>query len=297
MRWYRRVRNWISAQVQDRPWLDHLARAGGRYKRQGGDYYAAGVTYFTVLSLFPLLMLAFSVAGFILSRHPETMAKAHDEIVSHVPGDMGRQIGDIVDKAVASRGSVGSFGLIFALYAGMGWMSQLRAALTEQWEQQTPEKAWWRTKLSDVQALIGFLLMLALSLSLSAVSSSNVGTRLLRMMHLEHSSLASWLLRLASVVAALFISWLLFTWVIARLPRMPVTFASAMRAGVLASVIFEAFKQVATIYLSHILTTPAGAVFGPIIGIMVFVYFTYRIVLFATAWAATAAENMKLAAD
>ena len=39
------------------------------------------------------------------------------------------------------------------------------------------------------------------------------------------------------------------------------------------------------------LTSPAGAAFGSIIGLMVFSYITYRIILFATAWAATASEN------
>jgi membrane protein len=64
------IKAWLERQIQRRPWLDHLVRAGGRYQRQRGDYYAAGITYFTVLSLFPLLMVAFAVAGFVLSSHP-----------------------------------------------------------------------------------------------------------------------------------------------------------------------------------------------------------------------------------
>ena len=34
---------------------------------------------------------------------------------------------------------------------------------------------------------------------------------------------------------------------------------------------------------------PAGTTFGPVFGLMVFAYFTARLVLFATAWAATSA--------
>jgi membrane protein len=43
---------------------------------------------------------------------------------------------------------------------------------------------------------------------------------------------------------------------------------------------------VGSIYLQAVLHSPAGAVFGPVLGLMVFAYMTARLVLFATAWAA-----------
>ena len=52
------------------------------------------------------------------------------------------------------------------------------------------------------------------------------------------------LLRVVSLVVSLVVSWLLFTWIIARLPRESVSFRSAVRAGLLAAVVFEIFKQV-----------------------------------------------------
>jgi membrane protein len=100
------------------------------------------------------------------------------------------------------------------------------------------------------------------------------------------------LLRVASIVVALGISWLFFTWIIARLPRESVSLRSAARAGLLAAVAFEVFKQVASIYLKSVLTGPAGATFGPVLGLMVFAYITARLILFATAWAATSTENL-----
>ncbi len=56
-------------------------------------------------------------------------------------------------------------------------------------------------------------------------------------------------LRVASILVSLLISWLLFTWMIARLPRESVSFRSAARAGLMVAVAFEIFKQVASIYL------------------------------------------------
>ena len=93
-------------------------------------------------------------------------------------------------------------------------------------------------------------------------------------------------------MVSLLVSWLLFTWMIARLPRESVSFRSSVRAGLIAAVGFEIFKQVAALYLQSVVTGPAGATFGPVLGLMVFAYITARLVLFATAWAATAKENL-----
>ena len=46
-------------------WFDHVMRAQERYQDSKGDFYAAGITYFTIFALFPLLMVAFSIAGFM----------------------------------------------------------------------------------------------------------------------------------------------------------------------------------------------------------------------------------------
>ncbi|GAA5042927.1 inner membrane protein YhjD [Nocardia callitridis] len=281
----------LQRRVESMPWLDHLVRAGTRFQSQRGDYYAAGITYFTVLSLFPLMMVAFAVAGFVLFRNPDLLHELQDKIVEKIPGSFGDQVNDLVDQAVKSRGTVGILGLFAGLYTGLGWMSNLRAALTEQWEQKSPDGNWFMTKLSDLIALIGLGVAFVVSFALSAVASSKLGVRLLEKIGLGDMPGARLLLSLISIVLGLAASWAVFVWIIARLPREPVTFRSAAKAAILAAVFFEIFKYVAAIYLRAVLSSPAGATFGSVIGLMVFSYTTYRILLFATAWAATASDN------
>ncbi|WP_254206483.1 inner membrane protein YhjD [Nocardia alni] len=287
-----RIRTWIGRQVGARPWLDHLVRAGGSYQRQRGDYYAAGITYFTVLAMFPVLMVAFAVAGFVLSRNPHLLTQLENEVIKNVPGSFGGQLTSLIQDAVRSRTSVGVIGLIGAAYAGLGWMANLRAALTEQWEQQAPQGNWFRTKFSDLISLIGLGIAGVISVGLSALSSSELGRSLLGLAHLERAPGVNVLLTVVSLVLAVIASWAVFVWIIARLPRVPVTVTSASKAALMAAIAFEIWKQVASYYLKKVLTSPAGVTFGPILGLMVFAYITARIILFATAWAATARENM-----
>ncbi|MFE3545090.1 inner membrane protein YhjD [Nocardia sp. NPDC059177] len=285
----------VEKQIGRRPWLDHLVRAGGRFQDSRGNFFAAGITYFTVLSLFPLLMVAFSAAGFVLAGHPEWLAELQDKVVETVPGSFGDQINDLIDQAIRSRGTVGVLGLLVGLYTGLGWIANLRAALTEQWASKSPDKPWWRSKLSDLGALIGLGLAFAVSLGLSAVAAGGLGRKVLEQLGMDHLTGAGVLLTLLSVALGLLASWAVFAWMIARLPREPVSLRSAARAAALAAIAFEVFKLVAAFYLQMVLSSPAGATFGSIIGLMVFSYITYRILLFATAWAATSADNERAA--
>jgi len=98
-------------------------------------------------------------------------------------------------------------------------------------------------------------------------------------------------LRVFGVLLGLTANWLIFLWVIARLPREHATLRSAAKAALLGAVGFEILKQAMTLYLATISGSPSGLIFGSFLGLLVFVFFASRFVLFVTAWAATAREN------
>ncbi|WP_027500282.1 inner membrane protein YhjD [Rhodococcus sp. UNC363MFTsu5.1] len=274
-----------------RPWLDHLIRAGGRYQAQKGDYFAAGITYFSVFALFPLLMVAFAATGFILVGHPELLTSIHDAVSKAMPGNLGDQINQLIDAAIAARTTVGVIGLIVAAYSGLGWMANLREALSAMWDQRHPSSGFLRTKLKDLAKLVGLVLALIISVGLSMIGEGSTTGRVLEWLGIDDIGWVGTLVRLLSSVLAVVATWALFVWVIARLPREPITLRSAAKAALFAAVGFEVFKRLGVIYLRAVTNGPAGSTFGPIIGLLVFIYFTARLVLFSTAWAATAHEN------
>ena len=200
-----------------------------------------------------------------------------------------------MNAAIESRTSVGVIGLATAVWAGLGWMANLREALSAMWEQRRDPKSFVRTKLSDLLALVSAFAAIVITVALTALSSDSVMKQVLEWLGLQGLPGMSIVLWVASILVSLLISWLLFTWMIARLPRESVSFRSAARAGLMVAVGFEIFKQVASIYLSAVVTGPAGATFGPVLGLMVFAYITARLILFATAWAATSKENLAAA--
>lgn len=275
-------------------WLDHVVRAGERYQKSKGDFYAAGITYFTIFALFPLLMVGFAAGGFVLASQPHLLTDIENRIKTTVSGDFGQQLIGLIDSAIDSRTSVGIIGLATAAWAGLGWIANLREALSQMWDQRVEEQNFLRTKLSDLAVLLSVFVALILTIALSALADPSLMTKVLAWIGVPHADGLGGVLRAVSLVMSWAVSWLLFSWMIARLPRESVSFRSSVRAGLLAAVGFEIFKLVGSIYLRSVVHGPAGATFGPVLGLMVFAYITARLVLFATAWAATSKDNMRL---
>lgn len=273
-------------------WLDHIIRAYRRFDERNGGFFAAGLTYYTIFALFPLLMVGFAVFGFMLARRPQLLSTIDDHIRSQVSGTLGNQLQELMNSAIDARTSVGVIGLVTAVWAGLGWISHLRQALTEMWwDSRIESPGFVRGKLSDLLAMMGTFAVIVATVALSTIGHAAPMATLLKWFGVPQFEVLDWLFWLFSIVIATMVSWLLFTWMIARLPREKVSFAASMRAGLIAAVGFEVFKQLGSIYLKAVLRSPAGAAFGPVLGLMVFAYITAYLVLFCTAWAAMASTD------
>lgn len=271
-------------------WFDHVLRANRRYDDCQGNFFAAAMSYYTIFALFPLLMVGFSVGGFLLSRRPELLDEIERRIKHAIPGQFGTELITLIDTAIGSRASVGVIGLGVAGWMGLSWIASLREALSEMWETRSEKEGFVRVKLSDLVAMVWAFIAMLVTIGLTALADPKLMRAILRWAGVPDFTLLGGLLRVASVLASVLVAWLLFAWMIARLPREPVGLASAMRAGAIAAVGYELFKQLGAIYLQSVVTGPAGAAFGPVLGLLVFAYVTARLVLFATAWAATAED-------
>lgn len=284
--------SWFARQRQRHHWLDHLVRAGGRYQERYGDHYAAAITYFSVLSLVPVLMVAFAAAGLVLSGNVELLNQLKTELAAAVPDKaLAETLSGAVDQAIKQRYAVGITGLAVALYSGIGWMTNLRDAITAQWGQAREDLPLIRTYLVDFLALITLGLALVLSFGLTTVAQA-FGEDLLGLLGLRNEGLPRVLFVGLALLLSVAANWLVFLWVLAWLPRKRVGARSAMRGALVLALGFELLKQVGGIYLRAISASPAGAAFGSLLGLLVFIYLVSRFLLFVTAWTATARENL-----
>lgn len=273
-------------------WIDHVIRAYRHFDERNGGFFAAGLTYYTIFALFPLLMVGFAAFGFVLARRPQLLNTIDDHIRSQVSGTLGNQLQELMNSAIDARTSVGVIGLATAVWAGLGWISHLRQALTELWWDTPIESpGFLRNKLSDLLAMVGTFAVTVATVVLTTIGHAAPMRSILKWLGIPRFAVLDGLFWIFSILIAVLVSWLLFTWMIARLPREKVSLVDSMRAGLIAAVGFEVFKQAGSIYLKTVLRSPAGAAFGPVLGLMVFAYITGYLVLFCTAWAATASDD------
>lgn len=281
-----RVTGTLRRQRERRPWLDHLVRAYTRYKSTNGDHLAAAVTYFSFLALFPLVLLAMSVAGYVLANQQSLLTALKDAIADNVPGSVGEQVSQIVDTAVQRRGTIGLVGLLGVAYAGLGWIGNLRTALQVVWSCEKVEENAVKAKLGDLLVLLGLGLGVVVSIALTTGGTA-VTNQLVEAVGLDGVPGMGTLVRVLGLALAVAADTLIFAWLFVRLPRRPVRYRSVLRGAVFAAVGYEILKVLGAVFISQVGSNGAYGTFAGIVGLLIWIDLVSRFLLFAAAWTAT----------
>lgn len=276
----------------EHPWLDHVMHMNERYGKRGGNHYAAGITYFSVLSLFPLIMVALSLVAMVLAGNQDLLDRIIDEIKDMASGSLGDTLTDILNQAIAQRGSIFSIGLFLALWTGLGWIGNLRAGISAMWKAPLTADNFLKGKLSDLVGLVGLLVALVVAFAVTAVGSGGFTWRIIVFLNMDHITGVRVVVWFVALLIALVANWVVMFWMLAFFPRVHVPRRAAARGAVIGAVALEVFKQFATVFFNSTMSNPAGAAFGPIIGVMVLLYLLWRITLYCSAWVATTPEAL-----
>jgi membrane protein len=284
---------WWQAQRRRHAWLDHTATAYGHYQGENGDQMAAAITYFSFLAMFPLILLAVSVTGFVLAASPHLQAELLRNISAQVPGSFGTTVKNAVDAAVRQRTAVGIVGLAGVALTGLGWIDNLRTAIDTIWGRTVPGQSFLAKKAGDALVLVGLGLGAIVSLAVTAGGTA-ASHQVLGLIHAGGVPGASALAAVLALLLAVLGSVLIFGWLLIRLPAAPVSRRTAFKASLLAAVGFEVLKVFGTYYIARVTRSPATAIIGPALGILVWLNLVARYLLFCVAWAATARDAERL---
>ncbi|VVJ21042.1 Uncharacterised protein [Amycolatopsis camponoti] len=268
-----------------------VRRAGAtlaRYRERDGDHYAAAVTFFSLLALVPLVMVAVSVAGFVLAGDRLLATELDRVIDGSLPPEIGGQVTGVVHTVVGERGRIGLLALAVAAYSGWSWISNVRDAVTAMLGQERTPRPLLRGIAADVVVLAGVGLAMAVSFGLAALTGA-AGTGLLHLTGLT-GGFAHFVLVAGSLLLGLAANWLVIAWCLAHLPRRPLPLRSTLRPAGAAAVGLAALQQAGGLYLHLLGRSPAVAAFGTLVGVLLFVYLVVRWLLMVTVWLTVRAE-------
>jgi membrane protein len=256
------------------------ARSLREFFADGCPQRAAAVSYYALLSLFPLVILVVGALGLVLDS-----AAARDQVIDFVLDraplreQAGRRDLEELLTGVADHATgFGIFGAVGLVIAATGVMGAVRHGLNAAWDVKDPRPP-LQGKLVDLLLVLGFGLAATLSLALSLairLSTSFAGTVADWLGTSAPVQAVEWAGRLAPIIISLTIFALLFRLVPARDTHLRDTWPGV----VVASAGFEAAKAGFSVYLENFSRYDAiYASLGSVIAFLVFVWVAANVLL------------------
>ncbi len=276
---------WNAARLEHY-WLDHVVRAWGRFQANNAAQYAAAITYFSFLALFPLLLLAVSVLGFVLASDKSLEATIIHDIVKNIPGTLGQDLSKSLTSAINARTGVGIIGVVGVLLTGLGWIGNLRQAINAVWGLTAKKQNFVMSKVSNLLVLAGLGLGIVISLGLATVGTA-VTDQIIDALDLGSVPGIAFFIKLAAIVLGVLGDMLIFGWLLIRLPGAEVSRRVALKTALLAAIGFEILKVVGTYTISKSAHSPTLGPFAGLLAVLIWIQLVARYLLFCAAWSAT----------
>jgi membrane protein len=237
-----------------------------------GGYLAALITYYGFLSLFPLLLLAVTILGFVLHGDPEMQQKVLGSALRQFP-IIGAQLRDNV-QSLRGSGLGLAVGILVSVYGGLGVAQATQAALNRVWgvpRNVRPNPLISRARSLAVLLLVGAAVIVTTMLSGLGASAQEYGADLGAGMRI----LATMLSAAANVT--------LFVLAFRLLTAREVPTRDMLPGAVLAAAGWQVLQTVGAYYVAHELkgSTSVYGTFGLVLGLIAWIYLEAVIVVLA----------------
>lgn len=221
------------------PVLGWLLRVQERFGEIKGTALANGIALQTFISIFPLIIVAIAVVGFVSADDPTFGRDVVNEL--GLTGEEADSMIEAIENAKDSRQAASIVGLAGLLYSGLNLVAAVQRSIDSAW--QTVGKG-LKDKLRAFLWLIGASVIFASSFALSAALNFLPG-----------------FLAPVSILVGLGVNIALFTWTFTELGRLPIGWRAFLPGAVLCAVGFEVLKVVGSVYVPK-LVADSSALYG-----------------------------------
>ncbi|MBF6558552.1 MAG: YihY/virulence factor BrkB family protein [Acidimicrobiales bacterium] len=237
-----------------------------------GSYLASLITYFGFLSLFPLLLIATTVLGFILRGHPELAQQLIGSALAQFP-----IIGDqLTNTAHPLHGSATGLavGILVALYGGLGFSVALQNAFNQVWAVPMDRRPDPLAARLRGLAMLGVLAVGVLLTTGLAALSNTAGT------DLPQLGVA---LPIGAIVVSVVVNTGVFVLAFRVLTARHLDTGHVLPGAATAGVAWQGLQSLGAVFVSHELrgTTAAYGLFGLVLGLLAWIYLQALVVVLA----------------
>jgi membrane protein len=245
-----------------------------RFSNDAGSFLAATISYYALFSIFPLLLLAISAAGFAL-----TYTGAAEAVLNYATSlipQFSEEIRTNVEAIARDRTSVGIIGLLALLWAGTYVFEAIEYALNRVWKVPVGR----HFILSKMLSIAGVVAVIVVLLATSLISAGYQAFQAYWLSAFEAAPpLAA--LRAASVLLGMSITFAALLIIYKVVPNLKLTFNDVWVGAVFSTIAWELAKRLFVVYTSRAARFEAvyGSV-GVIIGVLVWLYISGIILVF-----------------
>lgn len=249
-------------------WIDDYAPSMG-----------AAISYYTVFSIAPLLLIVIAVAGFVWGREA-----VQGEIVGQLSGLIGEEGAKGIQALIESankpaKGLVATVISVVVLLVGATTVfAELQSAMDRVWDVPPAKKASgiWGTLRARLLSL-GFILGLGFLLLISLV----IGAGVAAFGGWANGLLPGWeiLLQIINTVVSLGLATLLFAMIFKLMPQASVSWRDVWVGAAVTAVLFEVGKALIGLYIGKSSVTSSFAAAGSLVVLLLWVYFSAQIFL------------------
>ena len=268
-----------------RPWK-LITRTCSIWINVNASRMSAALTYFTMLSLAPTLMIAVAIASYVYQPH---LAKA--EIVQHLSTvtnpDIANYVASLIEHANKPGAGfiAGAISLMILLFAASGVFTQLCDTFDDIWEVSLEGKGFW---YSVQKRLVGVGMVIVVGLLLIAALVLDSAITYLNELAVGYPRLVGWL-GLADRSLSFLLMPVVFAILFWFLPSTKIQWRDIWPAAVLTACLVAASRYLIGFYLKFSTTSEIYAASSTLVVLLIWVYMTGLVVFFGAslsyAWA------------
>ncbi|MDL2716274.1 MAG: YihY/virulence factor BrkB family protein [Acidobacteriota bacterium] len=239
----------------------------------------AALSFYSLLSFPPLLIVTISIAGLLFGRDAAQAGLLHQ--ISQLIGKSGSEMFDQMIRAAARPGHglvATAVGLVFVLFGATSVFAELRDALNLIWKVQQTEKGvvkgLLKGRLLALNLVIGTGFLLIVSLGVST-AIAGLGASVGR--HIDGSGPV---LESLDIVVSFGVLAILFGLIYKILPDVVLSWGDVALGAVVTSTLFTAGKFAIGAYLGTATVATAYGAAGSLVLLLLWVYYSAQIFFF-----------------
>ena len=250
---------------------------------------AAAMTYFGMLSLAPLLVIAIAIAGSFFGD-----SLAQEEIIEQVKlfttDDIANTVGGLIKNASSPRSGflAGTISVCVLVFGASGVFSQLQETFNEIWGVPDEDrKGIWLTvqaRLIGILMVIiaGCLLLTTLGLSATVTAISNL---------FENPSLRTWL-ELTDRGVSFLLMPLVLSLIFWLIPKAKIKWSDVWPAAMLTALLLSLSRYLVEFYLRFSTTSEVYGAAGSLVVLLIWIYTSGLVLFYGAAFSRAWAETL-----